>query len=313
MVLIAGAIALLEQAGVIARFTESLFSGANVGIAGRWLGSTDLPVVSGALYLAAIVLGLLLFIRLLSTVWAVVRLYDFRLTRIGDELHTEYGLFTRVNATIPLRRVQTVIVRDRMLHRLLGRRAVVVETAGGGAVETSGRSREPIAPILRVDQLPALLDEIHPGCELDRISLEPVHPRAFGRLVRGSLLLPLAVSAVAFFFVQAWALAILLVLITVAVIHARLRIRNLGWSLTPDSIVVRDGALTRATRIARFNRVQVVAIDRNPFDLRTGMARVRADTAGAGTGVVIPYLAERTAHDLRDELATRTVATAFTW
>jgi membrane protein YdbS with pleckstrin-like domain len=140
-----------------------------------------------------------------------------------------------------------------------------------------------------------------------------VHPRAFGRLVRGSLLLPLAVSAVAFFFVQAWALAILVVLITVAVIHARLRIRNLGWSLTPDSIVVRDGALTRATRIARFNRVQVVAIDRNPFDLRTGMARVRADTAGAGTGVVIPYLAERTAHDLRDELATRTVATAFTW
>jgi putative membrane protein len=56
------------------------------------------------------VLVFLLFIRLLSTVWAVVRLYGFRLERTGDEVRTEYGLFTRMSATIPLRRIQTTSV-----------------------------------------------------------------------------------------------------------------------------------------------------------------------------------------------------------
>jgi membrane protein YdbS with pleckstrin-like domain len=69
----------------------------------------------------------------------------------------------------------------------------------------------------------------------------------------------------------------------------------------------------RATRIARFSRVQAAALDRSPVDLRTGMARVRADTAGFPGGVVIPFLPADTADALRVELLARASATAFTW
>lgn len=313
MVLIVGALAVLEQTGAITRFMERLFRGENTASAARWLGGTDLPAVRGALYVTAALLVVLLFIRLLSTVWAVVRLYDFRLTRHGDELHTEYGLFTRVSATIPLRRVQTVIVRDGVLHRIFGRHAVMVETAGGVITETGARPREPIAPILRLAELPALLNELHPGLELGAIEWQPVHRRAFGRMVRGSLLIPIALSLGAFFVVQAWAGAVFVVLLAGVLGHARLRFRQLAWSLTRDAVAVRDGALTHATRIARFSRVQVVAVDQNPIDLRTGMARVRADTAGAGSGVVIPYLPEKTAIAAQAELSARMRETAFTW
>jgi putative membrane protein len=246
-------------------------------------------------------------------VWAVVRLYDFRLTRLGDELHTEYGLFTRVSATIPLRRVQTVIVRDGILHRLFGRRAVMVETAAGVVTETGARPREPIAPILHLAELPALLHELHSGLELSTIEWQPVHRRAFGRMLRGSLLIPIALSLGAFLLVQAWAVAVFVVLVAGVLVHTRLRFRHLAWSLTRDAIAVRDGALTRATRIARFSRVQVVGVDQNPVDLRTGMARVRADTAGAGSGVVIPYLPEQTAIAVQAELSARMRETAFSW
>ncbi|MGH7465247.1 MAG: PH domain-containing protein, partial [Longimicrobiales bacterium] len=292
MVLIVGALALLEQAGVTGRIIERLFQAedaALAGIASRWLGGADVPAVRGALYVAAALLAILLFIRLLSTVWAVIRLYGFRVDRVGDDLHTEYGLFTRVTATIPLRRIQTVIVRDGVLHRRLGLCTVAVETAGGIVVEAGAPKREPIAPILRVEQLPALLDELQAGLELDRIEWQPVHPRAFGRMMRGSLFWPAALSAAAYIVVQEWAFALLVSLTALAFLQARLRARNLAWSLTREGIVVRDGALTRTTRIAHFNRVQVAALYRNPFDVRTGMARVRADTAGARGGVVIPY------------------------
>lgn len=316
MVLIVGALALLEQTGLVGRFIEQLVeseASALSGFAGRWMGGTEVTMVRGALYLTVAVLTILLFIRLLSTVWAVVRLYDFRLDRIGDDLHTEYGLFTRVSATIPLRRVQTVIVREGPLHRLLNRRIVSVETAGGVIMDNSAPQREPVAPILHTAQLPALLQELQPGLDLDVIAWKPVHRRAFGRMLRGSLFWPFALAAAAWFVVDEWAVAVLLVLTASALVRARLRSRYLGWSLTGDAVAVRDGALTRTTRIARFSRVQVPAIHRNPLDVRTGMSRVRADTAGARRGVVIPYLPEHTADALHEELVARTAETAFTW
>jgi putative membrane protein len=316
MVLIIGALALIEQTGATRRIVERLFQTEDAALAEmatRWLGGTDVPVVVGALYVGAALLIILLFIRLLSTVWAMVRLYDFRLHRLGDELQTEYGLFTRVTATIPLRRIQTVIIHDGLLHRLLGRRAVEVATAGGSAAEPGARQREPIAPLIRLAQLPALLEELQPGLGRHAFEWRPVHARAFGRMLRGSLFWPLAITAAAVVLVQEWAIAVFALLFIRAVARARLRARHLAWSLTDDSIIVRDGALTRATRVARFNRVQVVALDRNPFDLRTGMAGVRADTAGVHGGIVIPYLPTDTAAALRDELAARTGATEFTW
>jgi putative membrane protein len=316
MVLIIGALALIEQTGATRRIVERLFQTEDAALAEmatRWLGGTDVPVVVGALYVGAALLVILLFIRLLSTVWAMVRLYDFRLHRVGDELQTEYGLFTRVTAAIPLRRIQTVIIHDGLLHRLLGRRAVEVATAGGSAAEPGARQREPIAPIIRLEQLPALLEELQPGLGSHAVEWQPVHARAFGRMLRGSLFWPLAITAAAVVLVQEWAIAVFALLFIRAVARARLRARHLAWSLTDDSIIVRDGALTRATRVARFNRVQVVALDRNPFDLRTGMAGIRADTAGVQGGIVIPYLPTDTAAALRDELAARTGATEFTW
>ena len=48
---------------------------------------------------------------------AAARLYGFHLTRAGDELRTEYGLFTRVSATIPVRRAGRKSRRARCLQR----------------------------------------------------------------------------------------------------------------------------------------------------------------------------------------------------
>jgi putative membrane protein len=316
MVLIAGALALLQQAGLIDRAIERVFrveDGEVSAVVAGWFEGSGVTIVQGAAYATAAVLVILLFIRLLSTVWAVIRLYDFRLRRVGDELHTRYGLFTRVSATIPLRRVQAVVVRDSVLHRMSGRCSVEVETAGGAGTAAGKRQREPIAPILPLDQLPALLAELQPGHGAEAVEWQPVHPRAFGRMLRASLPWPIAISVAAFVVVDAWALAVFGVLLARAVVLARLRARHLAWSLTGDSIIVRDGALRRSTHIARFNRVQVVALDRNPFDVRTGMARVRADTAGARSGVVVPYLPADTAIALKQTLAERTAETAFTW
>ena len=63
-------------------------------------------------------------------VWAVVRLYGFRLTLADDDARSEFGLLTRVATTIPLRRIQVLTVREGPLHRYFER--VAVEGRHGG-------------------------------------------------------------------------------------------------------------------------------------------------------------------------------------
>src|SRR6185436_16143572 len=77
------------------------------------------------------ILTLLVLIRVVSMIWSALRLYEFRLSRVGEDLRTEYGLLTRVTATIPLRRVQTLTIREAPLQRLFDRMSIRVDTAGG--------------------------------------------------------------------------------------------------------------------------------------------------------------------------------------
>ena len=65
-----------------------------------------------------------------------------RLTRVREDLRIEFGLLTRVAATIPIRRVQTITIQQGLLHRWLGRASVRVETAGaelGTGVDATDR------------------------------------------------------------------------------------------------------------------------------------------------------------------------------
>jgi len=280
-----------------------------------------LPVDRIALALAAFA-GFLLLMRLLSMAWALIRLHGFRLTLEGEDLRTEFGLFTRVVATIPLRRIQTLTIRETPLHRLLGYASVKAETAGAdGGEEDKATQREWLAPILRRAQLPDLLLAVQPGLDLAGVSPAGVswnaaHPRAFRRELKQWLLVTLPIAVPFAVFLRWWALALLPVLVVWALIGARQSVKHLGWTVTDDAVLFRSGWLWRQTTVARFGKIQAVSIHESPFDRRAAMARVRVDTAGAkdlSHRVDIPYLARETARDLCDLLARQAARTAFRW
>ena len=117
---------------------------------------------------------------------------------MGDDLRTEYGLLTRVTATIPLRRVQTLTIREAPLQRL--RRADVGPRRDGrrtrGTPERRAKQpREWLAPIIRRAAVPALVREVLPGLELDALEWQPLHPRAFRRALKPAMLIALAATA----------------------------------------------------------------------------------------------------------------------
>ena len=186
LVVIAAAFGLLYELGLIDGFVDRLFGeqASGRGLARDVLRSLfagdRLPVGRIALMLGAFV-ALLGFMRLLSMAWAVIRLYGFTITRIGDDLRTEYGLLTRVVATIPIKRIQTLTIREGPLHRLFGRASVRVDTAGGDHNEAGGSQREWLAPIIAQSDLPRFLHEVLPEVDLTAVEWRGVAPRAIRR------------------------------------------------------------------------------------------------------------------------------------
>jgi putative membrane protein len=320
-VVVAAAFGLLWEVGLVDGFMDSMFGEQTSGrgvvrdIVRSLFGQGGLPVGRIMLTLAAFA-GFLVFIRVMSMGWAVVRLHGFTLRRIGKDLHTEFGLLTRVAATIPLRRIQTLSIREGPLHQLFGRVSIRVETAGGHGGEDTATQREWLAPILRREELPGLLQEVLPEVDLAAVHWQAVHPRAFRRAVKEWIFAAVIISLPFVMLLKWWDLVLLAILLVWAFVVARLYVAHLGWAVTGDAVLFRSGWAWRKITVALFAKIQAVAIYESPFDRRTAMARLMVDTAGAGAAshrVYIPYLPRESARDLGGFLATQAAGTAFRW
>ena len=311
LVLILGVAGLLTQVDVLAEAAADWIAAWVPGVA---RGDFALSRIRGgrALFLiGAAVAALLVFVRLMSTVWAAIRLHDYRLVRSGDDLRMEYGLLTRVSATISIRRIQTIAIRETALHRRFGRAAVQVTTAGSIAGGVGGTAHEWLAPIIPRSRLPMLLALLHPGLSLETISWRGPHPNAFGRMARGGMIMPVVVAGLSWFLVAEWAILVGAVLAARAIARAYGWARYMGWSTLAAGVIFRGGWLRRTTTLTGFARVQAVAIKESPLDRRAGMADIIIDTA-AGQ-LASHYFAREDALALRDLVAARSAETEFAW
>lgn len=322
MVLIAAAFGLAWETGIVERASDWI-AGEQLLIGRTVEGLASDVVAAGILVLAgvitALVVAFVIVARLLSIAWTLVRLHEYRVVRSEEGLRATFGLLTRVAATIPLRRVQTVTIHEGLLQRWAGRVAVGVQTAGGGQAGQPGNEnphRHQLAPILRREKLREFLREVVPEMDAPEVGWRSVSPRAFGRVARGACVLATLASIPLYATLGAWGGPAHAALLAWAVLFARRYVDHLGWALKDDMIWFRSGWLWRRTTIARYTRIQAVSLRTTPFDRYRRMARLRVDTAGAGAAshrVDIPYLPLATARDLRTTLAAEAARTAFRW
>ena len=323
MVLIAAGFGAAWESGVLNVMSSLLFETAGLqrGVIRDLIRSTfdggPLPVVRIAIGIVMFTIFLAL-VRVLSMAWAVIRLYDFRLTRIGEDLRSEYGLVTRVTATVPIRRVQTITFRAGPVQRWLDRASVRVTTAGGAGQgdRSNRRGREWLAPLIKKEALPQLLQQVVPGFDLDAVAWQSLHPRAFARAVKPRLLVSLVVTTVAAFTLSWGAIGVAIVLLLWSIIGTRQYVKHVGWAEGDEVVMMRSGWIWQQTTLARVNKIQAVTMHQSPFDRRAAMSGVRVDTAGAGElshRVAIPFLDQDVARGLANRLSQHAANTAFRW
>jgi putative membrane protein len=269
--------------------------------------------------LIPIIVAVGLFAWLLAIAGAVLTYGNFELRRAGDRVIISHGLLDRRRRTIPVARMQAIVVREGLLRRPFGLAAVSFESAGYGKEQAESGA---LWPFLRRDEAMALVAEVAPGLatSIDPTALAGPPPRAFSRYVvvdvASWLVLSLIIMAITWVlatgllgfswsWLQWWWGGLALLGVPIVFVNAVMRYRDAGWRIDPSQLVVlSSGGLTRRTMVVPRRRIQFRAILRNPFQRRADLAtfKVAVASGGEGGGAEIDHLDLEVALTLMGEL-----------
>lgn len=169
--------------------------------------------------------------------------YNFLLAKTAAGLRISAGLTSLTSQTVPVRRIQSVRIRQPILWRLAGRYRVDLEILGSANAEVdSSNLSSVLLPIGRMDDVATVLRAVWPGHHVDQVQIHtsPRRARWFDPLT--------------------W--------------------RWNGFGSDDLVMVTRDGWLTRTQSVIPHARMQSVRISQGPIDRRLNLADLEAHTTG---------------------------------
>lgn len=263
---------------------------------------------AGGYFVSLFVIGGILFVlvllRLLSMAWYVLRFHDYRLTRAGDDLRIACGLFTKVSASVPRRRIQFISIHQNFWMKLMGISSIRIETAGGAGTGTedaaSSVSSRWFIPVVTDDKVAGLVNQLREGLAWGQGELDwrPLSPRTTKRLTRIAAMQCALMGLAGLWILRPWLLLFALVASIPMILYAFKKSRAMRYARTDYGVVYRSGLFTKKISLTFFDRIQALRIEQSPFDRRWRMAKLSVDTAASGPAehtIRIPYLAEECA------------------
>lgn len=252
----------------------------------QWNGMAETVTVHPILSaLATIVLAVLLG-WITGVVLHLNRFYGFRLVREGDKLRKRHGLFTVTEGTIPMDKVQALIVKTNPLMRAFGWYELEVQTVGLNVDEQGHRV---LVPFAQKDDLLPLARRIR-DFELPE-TFQSVSPLTIRRMTfRYTMVLLGAVGLGAYVWPATWwqpqgvaapwwALALIPLLAGWAV----LQYRHHGYRVCADGLYIRRGVVSQYLWILPTEKFHVFYNAASVFQRRLNLKTLFVDTAGAAT------------------------------
>lgn len=275
-------------------------------------------------WLDGVIIGLAAFllVSLLSFIGTVLLFHGFRLRLEDEQFRIERGLLTRVRASIPRRRIQTVSLRESWLHRRMGRMRVRVGTAGKGGNEVDDHEEESwLAPLVDRAGAERILHAID-----SRFSLQTLDWHAFPKssrrrsiraAVRKGVLIGGAIVGALLWSPQgSWAFALAPLPLCWMLMVAFLEHRTRAYAWDGICFAFREGVFNRRTSFVVTEKVQSVSLGQGVFDRRWNHAQLLIDTAGAaqaGHSFRLRRMPKPVAEALKDRLLVRAERARFRW
>ena len=210
--------------------------------------------------------------------------YGFRLWLDGDKLRKRHGLLTVTEGTIPLKKVQALIVKTNPLMRVFGWYELEVQTVGLNVDEQGHRV---LVPFAQRDALLAVAQQVR---TFDvPTTFDAVSPLTIRRMsVRYTMVLAVAMAIALYFWPVDWWHPYGVaapwwggVLIPLLIGWAGLQYRYHGYAVRDDGLYIRRGVLTHHLWVLPTEKFHVFYTTASIFQRRLNLKTLFVDTAGA--------------------------------
>lgn len=273
---------------------------------------------SGPGLIFTIIVGALLLLAIASIIGAFLRYHRYRLTFDSHVFQSTGGLLTKHVHSIDRAKIQTVVMRQNIVLRMLGRHRLDAKQATSGKKNQANANRKNfVVPICLPEKSSELvqqfLDEHSPNLETNPNS------RAFASIsphyIRSRTVLfgVLPASAVTMFFVAIAGFAglVMLLWVPISALCAWQYFRRYGVQVARDGVSVRRGFL--GYRISTFlhRKVQRISVTQTYLQRRKSLATIRFFLASGS--VRVPYVNYDQARILRDYVLYRVQSSQQAW
>jgi putative membrane protein len=210
--------------------------------------------------------------------------YGFRSWLDGDKLRKRHGLLTVTEGTIPLKKVQALIVKTNPLMRVFGWYELEVQTVGLNVDEQGHRV---LVPFAQRDALLAVAQQVR---TFDvPTTFDAVSPLTIRRMsVRYTMVLAVAMAIALYFWPVDWWHPYGVaapwwggVLIPLLIGWAGLQYRYHGYAVRDDGLYIRRGVLTHHLWVLPTEKFHVFYTTASIFQRRLNLKTLFVDTAGA--------------------------------
>jgi putative membrane protein len=217
----------------------------------------------------------------LSFLAAIVVFAGFEVERDAEVLRIRRGLLERRAQSIPLERVDGVVIVEGLARGPFGLAALRLETAAHGGERAVART---LLPLVRRAEAETVIARLVPGLAIEPGELERPPPRALRRFV-----LPPAVAGAALGALPAllWTSAAWPAAPALALLGALAGLRDYrgaGVRLAGNVVVVREVRLARRTLLARRHRLQEHALMHTRLQERASLGDLRVTVGSGGKG-----------------------------
>jgi putative membrane protein len=223
--------------GVVANLADDLPG----GVVERVLEAGADRFPTDAIGLALVAVGAVVLVLVAAAAGSLLVDWDFTLRDEGVRLAAARGLLSRRAVHLDRERVRGTDVRDTPLRRPF-RLAWVTAIASGLGVRNGGTT---LAPVLRSEDVPALLRAVDPPAPDPAAPLLPHPPAARPRRLVRALAAPVVLLVVFAALGLLWAAVAALVAVALTVLVALDRYRQLGHAFDGRRLVLRGGSLLR--------------------------------------------------------------------
>lgn len=266
----------------------------------------------------ALVLVIAAVMWLLSIVGSAISFGGFRACRSDNRIEVERGLLQHQFQGVSVDRVQSVIVKQSFIRRLLG----YCELSLGkidAAAESSDEQQKSLSqglvvhPFVKMSRVPEILAGLVPefaGVPVESTPVAPVALRralirrgiiqgtglwlaviiAIGQLCSNAFIVPDGDGVIALFYINTGAFigyALCLVLFVLDLVGAVLWFRGSGFAYNEHFMQVSNGGFARETVSFPRKKIQFGYTKTNPFQRRARTATVSARTAAGVGGTTI--------------------------